>query len=521
MINEKLKEVSKYPLVNVGTCNLHVVHNAFFKGLKAYGMDVSDLVVRIYSFFDGWPVRCNEYSKIQIEKSVKPLKFLKHVPSRWLTLKPAIERIIEQMPALKEYFLKFLPLKKSKNLSDNYLYISKKLEDIFLAPKLLLIVERSAIFENFSKIFQKEDPQIHKLFEELVRILILINHKICSTRIDSIDDYEKLNFEDLSRIRDVRCNEKLENALLKLKELDIIEFKKMYLCHYSASANYLLKYVSKNEIRKLRNFRNLMSIKEKNFNEILEMNKILTLNADEDLLRGEWLLLKNESIIDSAGQSYTSLDNFWSQIFNLKKFPILENLLTRALIMAHGNADVERGFSISGKIMSDDKSRMSCLMLNSRLYIKNGMKNYNNKAENIIFTQRLYQLAKLAHLRYTERLTEKKNNETEVSIINDNVCLKNNNFDSKVNKIVLELKQCYQKDSHSLTNYLNEVNSRLKNAISTKNFEEIQICQSILEIATKLNENKNQSVDEVLKQFDTLKRKSTDCAGTSKKLRKS
>ena len=31
--------------------------------------------------------------------------------------------------ALKEYFLMFLPLKKGKNLSENYLYISKKLKD--------------------------------------------------------------------------------------------------------------------------------------------------------------------------------------------------------------------------------------------------------------------------------------------------------------------------------------------------------------------------------------------------------
>ena len=36
LINEKLKEVSEYPLIKVGTCNLHVVNNAFFKRLKPY-----------------------------------------------------------------------------------------------------------------------------------------------------------------------------------------------------------------------------------------------------------------------------------------------------------------------------------------------------------------------------------------------------------------------------------------------------------------------------------------------------
>ena len=35
--------------------------------------------------------------------------FLKQVDSRWLTLKPALEMIIEQWPGLIQYFLTDLP----------------------------------------------------------------------------------------------------------------------------------------------------------------------------------------------------------------------------------------------------------------------------------------------------------------------------------------------------------------------------------------------------------------------------
>lgn len=35
-------------LVDVGNCNLHKVHNAFAKGLDAFGVDVEEVVRNIY-----------------------------------------------------------------------------------------------------------------------------------------------------------------------------------------------------------------------------------------------------------------------------------------------------------------------------------------------------------------------------------------------------------------------------------------------------------------------------------------
>ena len=47
--------------------------------------------------------------------------FLKQVDSRWLTLKPALEMIIEQWPGLIQYFLTDLPAVQ-KSISSNTLY---------------------------------------------------------------------------------------------------------------------------------------------------------------------------------------------------------------------------------------------------------------------------------------------------------------------------------------------------------------------------------------------------------------
>ena len=50
-VNMPLKGAGNPGMINIGTCNLHVVHNSFCKALEAYGTPVDDLAVDIHSFF--------------------------------------------------------------------------------------------------------------------------------------------------------------------------------------------------------------------------------------------------------------------------------------------------------------------------------------------------------------------------------------------------------------------------------------------------------------------------------------
>jgi hypothetical protein len=111
LINEEVKSVRGKGLVNIGTCNIHVIHNAFQRGLEELGTDSSDLVVFMYNFFDGWPARWEDYSKVQNQKKVSCHSFIKHVSNRWLTLQPALQRLLEQWEVVREYFLNYIPSK--------------------------------------------------------------------------------------------------------------------------------------------------------------------------------------------------------------------------------------------------------------------------------------------------------------------------------------------------------------------------------------------------------------------------
>lgn len=109
LMNDKSKALTGKNVFDVGSSNIHTVHNAFKKGLDVYGNNVVDLLIKIFYFFDGESLRLQEFNNIQ-KRCKRPLhRIIKHVSSRWLTLLDSDERLIEQWDPVNEYFLKHIP----------------------------------------------------------------------------------------------------------------------------------------------------------------------------------------------------------------------------------------------------------------------------------------------------------------------------------------------------------------------------------------------------------------------------
>lgn len=113
-------------------------------------------------------------------------------------------------------------------------------------------------------------------------------------------------------------------------------------------------------------------------------------------------------------QNLKRIDHFWNSLFKFKtdfgefKFPTITKIVKACLTLSHGGAEVERGFSLSSNILTDDKAAMSCRMLNSRRNIQDGLTRFNKKPELIPITKDLLLSAKLAHSKYLNFLKEKK-----------------------------------------------------------------------------------------------------------------
>ena len=72
--------------VDLGSCVLHVVHNAFGKGLAKYGQEVEQLCLDVHALFKYSSARREHYHKLQVEMEVDINMLLQHTSVRWLSI---------------------------------------------------------------------------------------------------------------------------------------------------------------------------------------------------------------------------------------------------------------------------------------------------------------------------------------------------------------------------------------------------------------------------------------------------
>jgi hypothetical protein len=116
-----------------------------------------------------------------------------------------------------------------------------------------------------------------------------------------------------------------------------------------------------------------------------------------DNLVNEWILYSIELIdqswiikdkyIDSNGNNhikYHPIDYYWNKVFSIltsngtPKYQTLAKLIKNVLIIAHGNADVERGFSINSNVITENRTPLSEASINGLRLVYDGVKYFGS-----------------------------------------------------------------------------------------------------------------------------------------------
>lgn len=523
LLNEEIKMIRGRDNINglldLGSCNLHIVHNTFLKGLKQYGLDVSDVITQIFNWFDGWPVRKDDFESMCKKKNIDFKSFIKHVSSRWLTILPAAERLLYLLPAVKHYFLWFLPNEKKIVQSLHYKNICKYLnqkdsEDIEI--QLMMVVESSTSFTKFLTIFQKTEPMIHLLYDHMKNLIRIVASKIC---IKSDLPLEKLFMKDnLSSTNQIvlsdSLNAKLENFNTKNKMI----FNTKYRDHYLSAGNYLILKSTAN-LENLKCFRSLnpKHIQDKkNIDYIRSMLK--TFPASDVIFNvkvlDEFKLFQFEEPVLKI-ETNLEVDKYWNEVFKKTdkgKYLNLELLVKSLLCVSHGNSDVERGFSSSGLVLTDERSLMSVKTLNARLNTLDAIRHFNKKVHLIPIDMGLIKLAQNARRKYEEYLDEEKKKkekkETEDSNTREKKKLeKANKEKSKQSKLLLQNQiakgeEELREKQQVTDSILDTVQQKLKDCLQKKDMAgAIIVAQQMLDLALS-----NRS-EEKLQQQQLLKTK--------------
>ena len=83
-------------LVDLGSYSIHTIHNAFGKGLEKCGKEIEQLCMDLHALFKYSAARREDFREVQIEMDLDLTNFLQHTVVRWLSIGPAVKRILEQ-----------------------------------------------------------------------------------------------------------------------------------------------------------------------------------------------------------------------------------------------------------------------------------------------------------------------------------------------------------------------------------------------------------------------------------------
>ncbi|XP_036332659.1 uncharacterized protein LOC118749947 [Rhagoletis pomonella] len=358
-VYQKLSGLNKQILK--ANCNCHVINNCVKFAINALSVDIENIVIKIFNEFSSSALaseklkQCFEFANLQYKA------LLRHVPTRWLSLFPAIERLILNWPAVKRYFL--LKGKKAtrKELWD---FVSKNL------PESEVISENEECFqEGLSEAYLYF---LHNMLPDF-QTSVLALESDSSTIVDVDHIMRKLLNTLQSKLKDKYFGSKTKSILAKLPQNERNIFKEEAENFLKAAIDYLTTHYdfSDNSIKK---YLSLLSLKEN------------LISWDEVEMVIAALNLKNELHIDVLYTDYCSLrsvydaipknvpnDQIWASFFRSVKDEEMKNLkkfIAFIYSIPLSNAFCEKVFSILNDLYSKDRNKMAIDLIKAELVIR-------------------------------------------------------------------------------------------------------------------------------------------------------
>ncbi|XP_041775449.1 uncharacterized protein LOC121595491 [Anopheles merus] len=435
-----LRGVPSFDLLNIGSCGLHAIHNAFKNGMKHTEWNIDEFLTSLYYLFKDFPLRRADY-KETTGSNLFPLKFC---PIRWIENLNVAERASKMIPYLKVY-VAAVKNQRDKKLKEGhhsfkrsfaavaqsrpFAVIEKTISDEMLSPKLAFFISSAGCVEPFLREFQCDAPMAPFLFDELTSITHSIMSKVLKSECLNVKAKAITNIElkdnntlPTSQVDigfGVKAAIKTIMTSGKISEKVILQFKndcKAYyiafltkICDRSPLSHSFTRYISCINPETITKSLDIALKRLEYCLDYMVQRDHLGGNV-ADKVRQEFTNAVEISSIKSSLAAYKRhecrLDNFWFKVLadSRKEFSNLRIFLKKILILSHGNATLERGFSINKECLIVnliDESLVAQRIVYDAILNAGGVLGVDiNKS--------LIQYARNAHGRYVESLEQKK-----------------------------------------------------------------------------------------------------------------
>ncbi|KAK0152285.1 hypothetical protein N1851_006335 [Merluccius polli] len=343
-------------LISVGSCGLHILHNAMKAGFTAWQVD--KLLRAMHYLFHNVPARREDFTSVT-SSSTFPRPFCGH---RWVENVPVAERAVDIWPMLSTYVDAVENKKLPNPNTASYDALVAARNDDFVIPKLQFFLSIARSFHPFLTRYQTDEPVLPFLGKDLKEFLMGLLRRFVkrellqdrsSQQIITINVSDEKNWVPL---RNVDIGLGADAAIkgkpgCKIGELSVLHFKKECL-------QCLVKVVSK--------------LQDKSPLKFPMVRQIACLDPTRIYKEPEWCQQQMRSVVQTfiQGNKLTGgipavegrderflafkpmkdrLDVFLHTTLSTP-YPELLRFCKSLLLLSHGQATVERGFSINKEV---------------------------------------------------------------------------------------------------------------------------------------------------------------------------
>ncbi|XP_055913202.1 uncharacterized protein LOC129946862 [Eupeodes corollae] len=351
----KLKMNGLSNLIGIG-CPAHILHNNIQFGFDGLSLDVDSVVMKIYNHFSIYTVRSEKLKSFCESVQIEYKKLLSHSKTRWLSLFPAVERILQMFEGLKTYFLSMdsppLVLKNffENDINEAYLWFFHSLMYFYSEQIGALEREKNSILETLEKIHTVQKVLKERISEKFIPLKVKeIFKKIVA---NGGNRNEVLNIEQNLVEVYARCLKYLQSWCDSLDEFNCfiwMNFNKVP--EWNDIQNSLLylgeKGVNINENKLFDQFCNLKTFLEQ------EIKNINFINAP---IHEKWV-------------------NYFEKMCNLELYSELLMIAQFVFAIPAHNANVERIFSLINSQWTEERNRLKIENVKAILFCKHNFKN--------------------------------------------------------------------------------------------------------------------------------------------------
>lgn len=410
-------EPSSPVLLDIGSCGLHSVHCAFKAAVKATQWDVVEFLRALYYLFKNVPARRADYCHYS-SSSLFPLKFC---AIRWLENVRVAERAAAMLPGVREY-VKHVNMEKKAPTCQSFKIVSKAVKDHLLEAKLALFQTVARELEGFLARFQSDAPLAPLLYESLCTIIKNIMTRFVKPDILQGKSLTKVDLSSNSLLpaKLIDIGFATQDALRRAKmvsEADLLKFKAdCRICFQKLCIKLLERSPLKFQLTKgiscldpsvclqptIRNKRLESTLK------VLVQNNWMS-GATADSIQREFKAVCNLQHFKNLMSDFTKhggrLDTLWmAAVPDDKNYENLIIFLKLVLVLSHGNASLERGFSINKECLVENQRDVSLIAIRQvydAVLAAGGV-------EKVSITKGLVHSVRNARSRYSEALNKQK-----------------------------------------------------------------------------------------------------------------